>query len=67
MDTIDRSTHVFVIKVWRERLVEDEERYSWRGHITHLGSGEQRQLKDFATMFAFIRGYLRQLGIEEAD
>ncbi|MCP4428739.1 MAG: hypothetical protein GY803_30000 [Chloroflexi bacterium] len=59
MDQIESSAHSFIIKVWRE----ENDRPAWRGHITHVPSGERRYLQELNGIIAFIIPYLREMGI----
>ena len=53
----------FIIKTWLEENVEETGRAIWRGHITHVPSGERRYLTNLSEMIAFILPYLRQMGV----
>lgn len=63
MDPFESYTHSFIVKIWRERLSNHGEQFTWRGHITHLPGGERRYLRaldDFAT---FVLPYLTAMGV----
>ena len=62
MDAVESNTHAFVIRIWMEEGggVEAD---TWRGHITHVLSGQRRYLKDLDSIKAFIAPYLE--GAEE--
>jgi hypothetical protein len=64
VDLIDLKTHSFVIKIWIEGSSEGYPPTSWRGHITHVPSGERRYLKDLDGIKVFIAPYLRSVGVE---
>ena len=36
------STLSFIVRIWVEETAEESGRSSWRGHITHVPSGERR-------------------------
>jgi hypothetical protein len=57
MDSSEPDIHSFVIKLWLE---ESGERGGvvWRGHITHVPSGERRHLKELDDINDFISTYL---------
>jgi len=57
-------THSFIVKIWLEETAEEAGRAKWRGHITHVPSGERRHLKDLEDILDFIAPYLQKLGIE---
>lgn len=63
MDLIEFNTHSFVIKVWREDLAEDQQEGRWRGHITHVPSGERRYLKNLNGIVGFMLPYLESMGV----
>lgn len=65
MDLVDLKTHSFVIKIWIEGSPEGSSPTSWRGHITHVPSGERRYLKDLDGIKMFIAPYLKVLGVEQ--
>lgn len=63
MDLIEFNTHSFVVKVWREDLTEDHPQGRWRGHITHVPSGERRYLKNLNGIVGFMLPYLEAMGV----
>jgi len=56
------SVHSFIVKVWLEEDATVSNRI-WRGHITHVPSGEKRYLKNLGEITAFIEPYLKATGI----
>lgn len=52
------NTHAFVVKIWLE------EGLRWRGHITHIPSGERRYIQDLGEIDDFILPYLEKMGIQ---
>ncbi len=58
MDQFEAQTHSFIIKLWLEELAEDAGRPIWRGHVTHVPSGERRYLQDLNGILAFVAPYL---------
>ena len=58
------DTHSFVVKVWLEETVEEAGRARWRGHVTHVASGERRYLESVSSVAAFIRPYLERWGVK---
>ena len=66
MDFLEPYTHSFVVKVWLEETVEEAGRAKWRGHITHVPSGERRYVKDLDEITAFIAPYLEEMGVKRA-
>jgi hypothetical protein len=63
MDSYEVNTHSFVVKVWLEEATEEAGRARWRGHITHVVSGERRYLQSLAEITWFIEGYLVRMGV----
>ena len=62
MEEPEEQIHSFVIRFWLEAIDEQSEQGLWRGHITHVASGERRYLKDAGSISAFIAPYLKELG-----
>jgi hypothetical protein len=63
MDEVEPVSHSFVIKIWLEETAGDVGQAIWRGHITHVGSGVGRYVKDLQEIIAFIVPYLRSMGV----
>jgi hypothetical protein len=63
MDLIEFNTHSFIVKIWLEEPAENHQKGSWRGHITHVPSGERRYLKSLGGIPAFIVPYLVSMGV----
>ena len=51
------------MKVWVEVPAEVDQ-VSWRGHITHVPSGDKKYIKDLDGITLFIGKYLRQMGVQ---
>lgn len=58
MDLSEPEIHSFVIKLWIEESPEAGASAAWRGHVTHVPSGERRHLKELADILDFIDPYL---------
>jgi hypothetical protein len=63
-DLVEFNTHSFVIKIWIEGTPNGEKKPSWRGHITHIPSGERRYVTTLYCVFIFIMRYLKSMGIK---
>jgi hypothetical protein len=62
-ELFENHTHSFIVKVWLERTAaERASQVTWRGHITHVPSGERRYLKDLNEVIYFIGPYLEEMG-----
>jgi hypothetical protein len=48
----------FIIRIWFESI-EVDGTVRWRGHITHVPSGNRLHLQDLAGIVPFIAPYLR--------
>lgn len=57
------QTHSFIVKIWPEETFEETEEARWRGHITHVPSGERRYLKDLSDIGIFILPYLDSMKV----
>ncbi len=64
MDLLEFNTHSFIVKIWLEEPAVDNHRATWRGHITHVPSGERRYLKSLWQIVAFIAPYLIAMGVK---
>ena len=62
MDLPECYTHSFIVKIWLEVTTEEAERATWRGHITHVPSGERRYVQDLDDITAFVAPYLEAMG-----
>jgi hypothetical protein len=63
MGAVESNTHSFIVKVWLEETAEEIGQATWRGHITHVPSGERRYLQDLDKIAAFIAPYLERMGV----
>lgn len=57
------APHSFIIKVWLEETAEEAGRATWRGHVTHVPSGERRYIQNLDQVRDFIIPYLEEMGI----
>lgn len=57
MYTSHSRTHSFLIRIWREA----DKDFTWRGHITHVPSGEKQYFEDLEGISAFILPYLEMI------
>lgn len=54
----------FVIKIWLEGVSVGSTRAKWRGHITHVGTGERRYVERLQDIASFLEGHLIAIGAE---
>jgi len=64
LDLLEEHTHSFIVKVWLEETAAEDGQPTWRGHITHVPSGQRRYLKDLDDIKSVITPYLESLGVE---
>ncbi len=64
MGLLEEYTHSFIVKVWLEETAPEAGQATWRGHITHVPSGERRYLKELDDIKSFVTPYLESLGVE---
>jgi hypothetical protein len=63
MNRYEASPQSFIIKVWLEETTEEAGETIWRGHITHVPSGERRYVQALDDVPAFIEPYLEAMGV----
>jgi len=63
MGQLEFNTHSFVVKVWLEETDEESCQAKWRGHITHVQSGQRRYLESLDGIAVFIAPYLDSMGV----
>lgn len=63
-DLLEDETHSFVVTILLEETPEESEQAKWRGHITHVLSGDQRYFDDLSKMIDFIIPYMEKMGIK---
>jgi hypothetical protein len=55
MDSIETTSHPFIVRIWLEEPAEGARRARWRGHITHVPSGKRLYFQDLDVILRFIR------------
>lgn len=63
MDRSESNTHSFIVKVWLEETIEEAGQARWRGHITHVQSGQRRYMENLDEVGAFIAPFLENMGV----
>ena len=63
MDSLEPDSQSFIVKVWVEERADEAGQGVWRGHITHVPSGERRYLKNLDEIGDFIAPYLESMGV----
>lgn len=64
MDLLENSNQSFIIKIWIEETAEEAGDVIWRGHITHVSSGERHYFDAPDDILIFMTPYLRRYGIK---
>ena len=64
MDSIETTCHPFVVRIWLEDSAGEARQATWRGHITHVPSGERRYLHSLDDITSFVAPYLEGMGIQ---
>ena len=64
MKLFETSTESFIVKIWTQEGGSGAEGANWRGQVTHVLSGEQRNFRNLAEIEQFMLPYLRELGME---
>ncbi|HET6980053.1 MAG TPA: hypothetical protein VFI24_27215 [Pyrinomonadaceae bacterium] len=67
MDISESKVHSFIVKIWLEDDSDETEKPVWRGHITHVPSGERRYLKKLNDIRDFIERYLANFNGESGQ
>jgi len=61
---LEQETESFIVRVWVEETAEEAGRAAWRGHVTHVPSGEREYVERLGQIPAIIAPYLERLGIK---
>jgi len=64
MDSLDATSHPFVIRIWLEQSAGEGHPAVWRGHITHVPSGARRYFQHLDDIASFVAPYLESMGIK---
>ena len=64
MEPTNSRIHSFIIKIWLEEEMDESDRAIWRGHITHVPSGERHYIQDLNAIPVFIEPYLERMKTE---
>ncbi len=66
MDLPESYSHSFVIKIWIEETADEAGESLWRGHVTHVPSGERRSIKELDEISLIITPYLEAMGVKSS-
>lgn len=62
-DSFESVTHSFVVRIW----LEEDDRAIWRGHITHVPTGDRQHVERLADIVAFISPYVDGMKVGKAS
>jgi hypothetical protein len=54
----EANTLSFIVKIWVEQLAEEGGKATWRGSVTHVGTGERQFIKNLDEISEKIKPYL---------
>ncbi len=63
-DSFESVTHSFVVRIWLE---DADRRASWRGHITHVPSGNRQYVEGLTDIVDFISPYVDGMKLGKLD
>ena len=66
-DADEERTLSFVIKIWLEEEASATNSARWRGHITHVPSGQRNYFERLEALISVIRPFLENLGVQFDD
>lgn len=58
----ESNVHSFIVKLWREEADGQADQGNWRGHVTHVPSGERHYIKNPYEITRIITPYLQVEG-----
>ena len=60
----EANTHSFIVKIWLDDNSRRINQVTWRGHITHIPSGERHFITDLNEIQRYISPYLESMGVK---
>ena len=63
MDSPEDQTQSFIVRVWLERKAHGRHGAVWRGHVTHVPSGDRAYIDQVDSVAAFMLPYLARMGV----
>ena len=66
MELFEDKNHSFVIRIWSEEDLGEDENDIWRGHITHVISGKRNYLQSLDDISHFIQPYLLEKSFKDS-
>ncbi len=59
MQSAETNNHSFIVRFWLEEQETAQQPSKWRGHITHVPSGERQHLEKPEAILEFIMPFLQ--------
>lgn len=63
MDSHEADISSFVIRIWIEEPGDESSGATWRGHITHVLSGNQHYFQELNAIATIMTPYLQAKGV----
>lgn len=60
---IEPNTHSFIVKIWLEETAQEAGVARWRGHVTHVPSGDRHYVRDLSDVTALFASYLQDMKV----
>ena len=64
MDMNTNQSCSFIIKIWVEEYDDKLAHTLWRGHITHVMTGQRHYFENLSVALSFMLPYLETIGIQ---
>ena len=62
MEPVDLQPQSFIIKIWCENDSDEGGNIIWRGHITHVPSGDRVYISSLEEISSFISPFIEKMG-----
>ena len=59
MDVSEANTQSFIVKIWVKESAKENGKTNWRGHITHVLSGQRFDLEGLDDIKGFMDRFLK--------
>jgi hypothetical protein len=61
MKELEEKINSFILKIWIEDRAEEYGQQFWRGHITHVPSGERVHISELEDITAYFKRFLKNM------
>jgi len=62
LNRVNLQPQSFIIKIWCESDSDEGEKIVWRGHITHVPSGERNHISSLEEIASFVNPFIKEMG-----